>query len=207
MTDQIRFKVTAMKYPGFYATAEVTADNLDQAIAAAKTLEWDDGRFTATSDWPPVQSVLVESEDDSRLVDLEPSPTAAVSVLRELVDDVKLAHGTGEGDAIDGTGLDWPDLAKTYWKAVEVLNCQAPLFRQNVFVATYEHKHGTDIRVFRTREQAEGWRREVADEWWDEEFDDFPRPTDPQSDIGEAYFDRMRDRGEEFFSIEACPVE
>lgn len=207
MTDQIRFKVTAMKYPGFYATAEIKADSLDQAITAAKALEWDDGHFTPTSDWPPVQSLVVESDDDSRLVDLEPSGTAAIAVLREFVDDVKLAHGTGEGDAIDGTGLDWPDLAKTYWKAVAVLDNQAPLFRQNVFVATYEHKHGTDIRVFRTQGQAEAWRREVADMWWEEEFDDFPRPADPAIDIGEAYFDRMRDRGEEFFSIEASPVE
>jgi len=207
MTGRTRFKITAMKYPGFYAVHEIEAESLDQAVAAARVLEWDDQSFVPTSDWPPIQSLLVESEDDSRLVDLEPSPTAAVSVLREFVDDVKLAHGTGEGDAIDGTGLDWPDLAKTYWKAVAVLDCQAPLFRQNVFVATYEHKHGTDIRVFRTREQAEAWRREVADTWWEEEFDDFPRPTDPQIDIGEAYFDRMRDRGEEFFSIEATPVE
>lgn len=207
MTGQIRFKITAMKYPGFYATAEVTADSLDQAIAAAKALEWDDRRFAPTSDWPPAQSLLVESEGGSRMVDLEPSPTAAISVLREFVDDVKLAHGTGEGDAIDDTGLDWPDLAKTYWKAVAVLACQVPLFRQNVFVATYEHKYGTDIRVFRTREQAEAWRRAVADMWWDEEFDNFPRPTDPSADIGEVYFARMRDRGEEFFSIEATPVE
>ena len=50
MTDQTRFKVTAMKYPGFYPTAEVTADSPNQAIAAAKALEWDDGRFTPTSD-------------------------------------------------------------------------------------------------------------------------------------------------------------
>lgn len=207
MTDQMRFKVTAMKYPGFYATAEVRADSLDEAITAAKALEWDDGRFTPTSDWPPVQSLLIESDDDSRLVDLEPSPTAAIAVLREFVDDIKLAHGTGEGDAIDGTGLDWPELARTYWKAVAVLDNQTPLFRQNVFVATYEHKHGTDIRVFRTQGQAEAWRREVADTWWEEEFDDFPRPADPAIDTGEAYFDRMRDRGEEFFSIESSPVE
>jgi hypothetical protein len=207
MTEQTHFKVTAMKYPGFYATAEVKAEHLDQAITAAKLLAWDDGGFVPTSDWPPVQSLLVESEDDSRLVDLEPSLTAAVIVLRELVDDVKLAHGTGEGDAIDGAGLDWPDLAETYWKAVAVLNNQASVFRQNVFVATYEHKHGTDIRVFQTQTQAEAWRREVADMWWDEEFDDFPRPSDPNIDIGEVYFERMRDRGEEFFSIEATPVE
>jgi hypothetical protein len=37
------------------------------------------------------------------------------------------------------------------------------------------------------------------------EFGEVPRPAD--TDIGEAYFDRMRDRGEEFFRIEADPVE
>jgi hypothetical protein len=207
MTEHSRFKVTAMKYPGFYATRAVEADNLEQAVALAKATDWTDANFEPTSDWPPVQSLLVESDEDSKLVDLEPSPTAAIEVLREFVEDVKLAHGTGEGDAIDGTGLDWPDLSQTYWKAVAVLDNQTPLSRQNVFVATYEHKHGTDIRVFRTRAQAEAWRREVADMWWEEEFDDFPRPTDPQTDIGEAYFDRMRDRGEEFFGIDANPVE
>lgn len=31
--------------------------------------------------------------------------------------------------------------------------------------------------------------------------------TDPNIDIGEVYFDRMRDRGEKFFNIEPTSVE
>ncbi|HEY3838120.1 MAG TPA: hypothetical protein VGL72_16185 [Bryobacteraceae bacterium] len=198
-----RFKVTAMKYPGFYANSEVEADSLDQAVAVAKGLDWSNQNFEPTQDWPPVQSLLVESEENSRIVDLEASPTTAIAVLREFVDDVKLAYGTGEGDAIDKTALDWPDLAATYYKAAAVL--EVSIAHQTVFVATYEHKHGTDIRVFRTRAQAEAWRTEVASTWWEDEFPDVERPA--EAEIGEVYFDRMRDHGEEFFSIDANPVE
>lgn len=47
----------------------------------------------------------------------------AVEVLREFVQDVKLAFGTDDGDEIDKTTLhlEWPDLEITYHNACVVL--------------------------------------------------------------------------------------
>lgn len=44
-------------------------------------------------------------------------------VLREFVEDMKAAYGTGEGDELDRMGLtnDWPDLLVTYDKALAAL--------------------------------------------------------------------------------------
>ena len=53
--------------------------------------------------------------------------------------------------------------------------------------------------------RAEAWRTEIAKEWWDSEFRGDERPSDDE--IGAVYFDRMRDGGEEFFSINACELE
>lgn len=53
-------------------------------------------------------------------------------VLREFVDDVKAAYGTGtgagEGDELDRMGLmsDWPDLLVTYDKALAALERKEP---------------------------------------------------------------------------------
>jgi hypothetical protein len=205
MTDLIRFKVAAMKYRPFYARHEFEAATLDEALALAKAHNWDNQVFEPTGDWVPVQSLLAESDDEERTVDLEPYGGDAIAVLGEFIDIVKLAHGTGGGDTIDVAGLDWPNLAHIYQKAVAVLACEPPPARQpNVFVAIYEHDD-TDIRVFRTLAQAQAWRRKIGDTCWEQEFDDVPRPAG--IDIGDAYFNRMRERGEEFFRIEANPIE
>lgn len=72
-----------------------------------------------------------------------------------------------------------------------------------VHVAIYEHRHGTDVRVFLAREQALFWRTVLAKEWWRNEFDDDP-PSDDE--IGEEYFSRMLER-DEFFTTMSCNVE
>jgi hypothetical protein len=48
--------------------------------------------------------------------------TTARDILREFVEDVKMAYGTGRGDKIDKKSMDWPDLEKTYERALIVLN-------------------------------------------------------------------------------------
>jgi hypothetical protein len=204
----ITVRVTAMKYPGFFATRKFEGATIEDVIANARLHDWSHDSFETASEWPPVQSLLLETDDEERLVDLEPSGVDAIAVLREFVEDIKLAHGTGEGDAIDGAGLDWPDLAATYHKAVVVLDCrlaEAVSAKRTVYTAIYEHNYGTDVRVFRTEAQAVTWRNEVASEWWDNEFPEDERP--PEEEIGSRYFDRMRDGGDEFFSIEAHVVE
>ena len=79
---------------------------------------------------------------------------------------------------------------------------------EEVWVAVYEHRHGDDIRVFKTRESAEAWRRGVAKEWWSEAFagEDAPEPfTDEHAD---RYFEVMGDRyGSEWFTITKEKIE
>ncbi len=214
MTDQqtplagTTVRVTAMKYRGFYARHAFDGTSADSAIAAAKAHDWDNELFEPASESVSVQSLLLETDDDQLLVDLEPSGVDAIAVLREFVEDVKLAHGTGEANAIDAIGLDWPDLFTTYHKAAAVLDCstaESVSRTRTVYTAIYEHNYGTDVRVFRTETQALAWRTELAKEWWDSEFSEDEHP--PEEEIGAQYFDRMRDGGEEFFSIEKHIVE
>ncbi|MFC0217596.1 hypothetical protein ACFFJ7_04215 [Pseudochelatococcus lubricantis] len=73
-----------------------------------------------------------------------------------------------------------------------------------VHVAIYEHPHGTDVRVFLDQDQAMDWRTGIAKEWWSNAYDDDPPPDD---EIGEKYFERMLERGDEFFSTVMCDVE
>ena len=53
---------------------------------------------------------------------------------------------------------------------------------QRVYVAIYEHRHGTDVRVFADEDQAMCWRTDLAKEWWSDAFEDDPPPDD---EIGE----------------------
>ncbi|WP_140847997.1 hypothetical protein [Paracoccus sp. FO-3] len=72
-----------------------------------------------------------------------------------------------------------------------------------VHVAIYEHRHGTDVRVFLDCEEAMKWRTNLALEWWNDAFDDDPPPIEQ---IGGEYFDRMMER-DEFFSTQTCQLE
>ncbi|MDR3488787.1 MAG: hypothetical protein P4M05_28280 [Bradyrhizobium sp.] len=75
-----------------------------------------------------------------------------------------------------------------------------------VFVGIYEHRHGLDARVFKTRARAEGWRADIAIEWWRHEMPEHQDlPSDPQ-EAADFYFNRVSEIGE-FFIIEACELE
>ena len=47
---------------------------------------------------------------------------SAIAVLKEFAEDIRVAYGTGTGAEIDENRLDWPDLAATYRRALEVLD-------------------------------------------------------------------------------------
>ena len=49
------------------------------------------------------------------------TPATALDILREFVDDIRLAHAPGREDKLDEANLDWPDLAVTYKKALAFL--------------------------------------------------------------------------------------
>jgi len=71
----------------------------------------------------------------------------------------------------------------------------------SVIVAVYEHRHGHDVRAFHGEARALEWRREIAEQWWEDEFDEDPPTT---GDIGEAYFAGIEG---ESFSVHKVPIE
>lgn len=78
-----------------------------------------------------------------------------------------------------------------------------------VWLATYEHKHGHDVRIFRTEAAADAWRARVADESWEEWPDIGDKPEDRES-IADLYFEHVGlicGGSEEFFTIEEVEVE
>lgn len=68
-----------------------------------------------------------------------------------------------------------------------------------VVVATYEHKHGTDIAVFDSLEKAEAWREDIAREYWDDFIDHEGRPEEVDADW---YWDTCNDYGCEWFDYD-----
>lgn len=78
--------------------------------------------------------------------------------------------------------------------------------RTVVFVAVYNHRYGNDVRVFTTEDKALAWRTAIAQEWWEEELRDEPKPDD--ATIGEEYFNALSDRcDEESFDIIVTELE
>ena len=71
---------------------------------------------------------------------------------------------------------------------------------QNLWVAVYEHKYGTDTFACTTRLAAEILREGVAAQSWGAEMGSLPKPSDPE-ELADAYFDEMGSHGE-FFSIQ-----
>ena len=77
---------------------------------------------------------------------------------------------------------------------------------QTVFVATYTYQYGSDIRVFRKREQADAWANSIANEYFIDEFpdEDIPAPEE----MGDTYFALMSDRDSgEYFEVSERYVE
>lgn len=70
---------------------------------------------------------------------------------------------------------------------------------QNLWVAVYEHKYGMDTFACTTRLAAEILREGVADQFWEAEMGDLPRPSDSE-ELADAYFEEMGSHCE-FFTI------
>ncbi len=77
-----------------------------------------------------------------------------------------------------------------------------------VHVAVWEHKHGDDVRVFASAEGAGKWRREIAEDWWEDEMDGREKPEDSEA-AADAYFAAMAERsgGNEYFTVRETEVE
>jgi hypothetical protein len=81
-----------------------------------------------------------------------------------------------------------------------------------IFVATYNHKYGTDVRAFRTSEGADKWRIEIADEYWDETklAESNKEKPEEKERMAQIYWDYVRDAQWEFseyFEINICDIE
>lgn len=74
-----------------------------------------------------------------------------------------------------------------------------------IYIGIYEHKHGTDARVFSTEDEVMAWRDDIAEEFWDEEFDDVKRPGE---NIGERYFELMGECSgrSEYFTVKTDTI-
>jgi hypothetical protein len=57
---------------------------------------------------------------------------SALAVLKEFANDVRAAFGTGDGHAVDEERLDWPDLARTYHRALQLLDGGEQELREEV---------------------------------------------------------------------------
>jgi hypothetical protein len=75
-----------------------------------------------------------------------------------------------------------------------------------VIVATYEHRHGQDVRVFKTGEGASRWRQEIVRLWFHEACAESKPGNDEEA--ADVYFSTMgeRDKGE-WFTTEEHEVE
>jgi hypothetical protein len=75
-----------------------------------------------------------------------------------------------------------------------------------VWVATYQHRHGEDTRVFASEGDALQWREEIADEWWDTEMPKSRVKPEDSEALADEYWDYMEER-DEFFKYEEIEVE
>ena len=86
---------------------------------------------------------------------------AALEVLREFTEDIKVSAGTGRGDQIDAQLLDWPDLAVTYHKAVKALRGIAKAKRDKLAITIKTATGAPDPYAHLTAKQI-GELREAA---------------------------------------------
>jgi hypothetical protein len=85
----------------------------------------------------------------------------------------------------------------------DISNSTAPAF--SVFVATYQHKHGSDCQIFASAVGAELWRQEIAAEYWDGLMNEEPLPN--SAEMADLYFQRSEEIGDEFFTVVESTVE
>jgi len=76
--------------------------------------------------------------------------------------------------------------------------------KPTIYVATYEHRHGTDIRLFSNAEAAETWRQAIAQEWWENAFVHPMPEADTPAQIANTYFDALND---EWFNVQQATID
>ena len=72
-----------------------------------------------------------------------------------------------------------------------------------IYLAIYEHKHGSDHAVFSTREKAVDWKNQIGTDYWSDVSGD----DCPSSDVGDKYFEIAGEQGSEWFRIEEHEID
>ncbi len=77
-----------------------------------------------------------------------------------------------------------------------------------VHVAIWEHEYGDSVRVFARAADAEKWREEIAEEWWEKEMGERQKPKD-QKQAADDYFREIGERLDrnEYFTVHTAEVE
>ena len=70
-----------------------------------------------------------------------------------------------------------------------------------VYVARYDHRHGSDTGVFKSAIGAESYRQSIAQQWWESKMSAPMPESEPPNIIADLYFDAMAER-DEWFSVE-----
>lgn len=72
-----------------------------------------------------------------------------------------------------------------------------------VYVGIYEHRYGTDVRVFDSYDKVEAWRQSIADEYFEGEFRGVEK-SETINEVTDYYWDNIEN---EWFNIEITEVE
>lgn len=68
-----------------------------------------------------------------------------------------------------------------------------------VFIGEYQHRHGSDLCAYATRELAEEGRQAIALKYWNQEIPTkITKPETPEA-FADAYFEYMAHRDESFY--------
>ena len=74
-----------------------------------------------------------------------------------------------------------------------------------VWVLVIDHREGTNVNLFATKEAAEKALFDWCDDWFPHEFPGETRPPDDK--LVEEYWSLMSEWGEEWHRLEECEVE
>jgi hypothetical protein len=72
-----------------------------------------------------------------------------------------------------------------------------------VYVGIYEHRYGTDVRVFDHIDKVEGWRQSIAEEYFFNEFRGVEKPQTLE-ETTDYYWNNIEN---EWFNVENTEVE
>jgi hypothetical protein len=192
--------------PTYQETTHMTTNSSTLLERAAEYVE----RFADANEEPAgcdCRSLLAEIEAAVK-EPAYPSPMAkGVADLLAFAkkQDADMCNDDQPGGAKVPTGNDWNDLHSEVMLLADI-----PAFAgisRPVFVATYDHKHGSDVSLYASAEAAEHARQDIAAQYWDQAGWKDPKPADPK-ELADRYFELCEQHGGgEWFSVIEREIE